>query len=399
MTTNDADSPPSRTATAYDGSTDDDHAPCGLVTMTLDGVIIRCNRAFHELAGRGADELLGRTRFFGLLTRGGQIHYETSWGPALRLHGRVTELACELMHPTRGKVLILLNAAVQVDEAGSPVVVHVAVFEAAQRRHYEQELVAQTKRLAASEARARALSATLQRTLLPPVLPHVEGLDLGACYRPAGDGSDVGGDFYDIFQTGDQSWVVVVGDVCGKGVEAAVLTALSRYSLRAAAMQQPSPAYALGVLNSVLLADGSDRHATVAYLRLDRQGDRWRVRSAFAGHPLALLRHRDGEVTTFGEAGQAVGLFADIETQEAEHVLEPGQSLLLHTDGVTEARRGADFFGEQRLAHLLRPSLPSAQARADVMLREVLAFQGPIGSDDIACVIVHLPELRPSGTT
>ena len=122
---------------------------------------------------------------------------------------------------------------------------------------------------------ARALAQTLQQTLIPPSPPLVPGLEVAAVYRPAGTGEEVGGDFYDVFQVAEDDWVVVLGDVCGKGVEAAVVTALVRYTIRASSVLAPDPASALADLDGVLLAHGSDRFCTVVLLRLRRREGAW----------------------------------------------------------------------------------------------------------------------------
>ncbi len=361
--------------------------------------MLRCNQTFLDLVGRPSEVLVDTLRFADLLTRGGQIYFETHCTPLLRLHGRAQEIALEIARPDGRRVPVLLNATVDQASDGPPVLIHAAVFEAAQRRNYELELLEQSKRLATSEAHARALAATLQQTLLPPLTPQIAGLDLGACYRPSGDGGEVGGDFYDLVQTGADAWMVALGDVCGKGVDAAVLTALIRYTLRAAAMQDASPAHALTVVNDVLHAEGNERHATVACLRLDRHGAAWRVRAAYAGHPLALLRRRDGSVDTFGVPGQAVGLFPEITVQDDDVELHPGDALLLYTDGIPEARHDGRFFGEDRLVQVLAAPLPAAQQRIDELLRTVMDYQDQRSSDDIAAVLLRVPEGGAEGAS
>ncbi|HUR50587.1 MAG TPA: SpoIIE family protein phosphatase [Mycobacteriales bacterium] len=372
-----------------------DRAPCGFLSLTPDGTIIKANATFCDMSGRARSELVGKVRFAELLTRGGQIYYETHYAPLLRMHGQAREIALELARPGAAALPVLVNAVQDSDERGQPQVVRAAVFDASQRRQYEQELLEQSRRLAASEARARGLAETLQQTLIPPLPPAVPGLDVGACYRPAGDGSEVGGDFYDIFQTSEVSWVVVLGDVCGKGAEAAVLTALSRYTLRAAAMQDPRPSHALGVLNQVLHQHASDRFATAVCLELRAQGDRWSVQIAHGGHPLVLLRDVDGSVSTVGRPGDVLGLFTAVETPDHVVDLLPGQALLAYTDGVPEARASGALYGEDRISEVLARPLGSAQERLDELLDDVLAFGNGRSSDDIACVMLLRP-LEPS---
>jgi sigma-B regulation protein RsbU (phosphoserine phosphatase) len=131
--------------------------------------------------------------------------------------------------------------------------VRTAVFDATERRQYEQELLRAKQRAQESEERARLLARTLQQSLIPPAPPDIPGLQVSAAYRPAGNGDEIGGDFYDVFQLGPGEWMVAVGDVRGKGVEAAVVTSLVRHTTRAAAVGHPQPSQVLDMLNQVLL--------------------------------------------------------------------------------------------------------------------------------------------------
>ena len=153
-----------------------------------------------------------------------------------------------------------------------------------------------------SEERAQALARTLQSTLIPPSPPSLPGLDVSAAYRPAGDGEEVGGDFYDIFQIAPGDWVVAIGDVCGKGVEAAVVTALVRYSLRALSVQQDLPSAVLHALNDILVAQGTDRFCTVVLVRLRLDEDGWLATFASGGHPLPLHVSSTGTVRPVGQS-------------------------------------------------------------------------------------------------
>jgi phosphoserine phosphatase RsbU/P len=247
-----------------------DRAPCGYLSTTPDGTIIKANATFLGLTGYERQDLVGRKRFVQLLTAGGRIYHETHYAPMLRMHGNAREIALELVCKDGRRLPVLINSVLERDDFDDPIVIRTAIFDASHRRQYEEELLREKNRAEASEARAIALARTLQQTLIPPHVPDIDGLEVGGEYRPAGDGSEVGGDFYDIFQAGDDDWVVVIGDVCGKGVEAAVVTALARYTLRAAAVQDPSPAHALTVLNAALLGADTDRFCTAAVLRLRR---------------------------------------------------------------------------------------------------------------------------------
>ena len=152
----------------------------------------------------------------------------------------------------------------------------------------------------------------MQQSLLPPVLPSIAGVELAARYRPAGEGNEVGGDFYDVFATGRDDWAVVMGDVCGKGAAAAAVTALARYTLRAAAMQARKPSRVLATLNEALRRQQTDqRFCTVAYVRVRRVEQRIRATIACGGHPLPLILRANGRVETAGVPGTMLGFFDD----------------------------------------------------------------------------------------
>ena len=202
-------------------------APCGLLSLRPDGDVVTVNRTFLRWTGHDPATVVGRS-LRELLAIGDRIFYETHYAPLLRMQDEVRELAVTLVCP-RGRLPVLLNSVLDRDADGVPRSIRIAVFLAGDRRSYEGELLAARRRAEASEARARLMALTLQTSLLPPELPRVPGLDLGAVYRPAGRGDEVGGDFYDVFSTGPDDWAVAVGDVVGKGVTAATLTSLVRH--------------------------------------------------------------------------------------------------------------------------------------------------------------------------
>lgn len=182
------------------------------------------------------------------------------------------------------------------------------------------------------------IARTLQESLLPPHLPEIPGFEVAARYRAAGEGTDVSGDFYDLFQTTDGCWSVLMGDVCGKGADAAALTALARHTLRAAAIREASPSRVLELLNDAILrADPAERLCTVAYASLcpNRDGSTG-VRLASAGHPLPLVLRASGAVETAGSPGTMLGVEAAPRLHDADLELEPGDALVLHTDGVAD---------------------------------------------------------------
>jgi sigma-B regulation protein RsbU (phosphoserine phosphatase) len=367
-----------------------EHAPCGLLTTAPDGTVLRVNATFEDLTGHRRDDLVGRRTFADLLTAGGRIYHETHFAPMLQMQGTVREVALDLVRSDGTRLPVLVNAAVEMGSDGSPRVVRVAVFDATQRREYERELLRAKERAEDSESRARSLARTLQSTLIPPSPPTVPGLDVSAAYRPAGDGEEVGGDFYDVFQTSADEWVVALGDVRGKGVEAAVVTALVRYTIRAVCMQVDRPSAVLHALNDVLIGQEEDRFCTVVLVRLRQDADGWSATVSAGGHPLPLLLTGDGRLDTVGAPGSLVGILEEVEYVDRGFRLTPGDLLVLYTDGVTEGRRGNDFYGEERLASSVLVHRAAAQP-AEVLLGEVLGFQEGAARDDIAVVAVRVP--------
>jgi sigma-B regulation protein RsbU (phosphoserine phosphatase) len=372
-----------------------DRAPCGYLTTTPDGVIAKVNRTFMTLSGYAEDDLVGRRRFVDLLTAGGRIYHETHFSPMLRMQGTAREIAFELVCADGRRLPVLVNSVLARDSADAAVAVHTAVFDASQRREYERELLRAKQQAEASEDRARLLSHTLQQSFIPPSHPQIPGLDLATAYRPAGKGAEIGGDFFDVFEIGPDDWCLLIGDVCGKGIEAALVTALARHTIRAAAVRQPEPSAMLNTLNEVLLHHETDRFCTVALARLRRDGDGWNVTVSCGGHPLPLLVGPGSAPVAVGQPGSLVGIFASPRFHDSQVELQPGQAIVVYTDGVTEAR-GADreLFGEARIADSLERAAGSATALVDGLLDEVISFQIGKPTDDLAIVAVARPSMN-----
>jgi phosphoserine phosphatase RsbU/P len=387
----------------YDALLEDDpeslyeRAPCGYLSTDPDGRIVKVNATFARLTGYSPEYLVGK-RFADLLTGGGRIYHETHYAPMLRMQGTVREVAFDVVRPDGSRLPVLVNAALERRPSGEPRVVRIAVFDATERREYERELVRSLRRAEHSEAQAKSLARTLQQTLIPPIPPHIPGLDVSAAYRPAGDGEEVGGDFYDIFQLGADDWVVTLGDVCGKGVDAAVITALVRHTLRALTVQIDEPDEVLHKLNDVLLAHGTDRFCTVLLLRLRRDDGTWAVSTSSGGHPLPLRVVDGGVPTTVGMPGSLVGVLTEPVFHRIGFRLTPGEALVLYTDGVTEGRSGQEFYGEQRLLDsIVAHTGPDTEWPANEIMEHVVAFQHGMPRDDIAIVTIRVPgEGRPT---
>jgi PAS domain S-box-containing protein len=242
--------------------------------------------------------------------------------------------------------------------------------------------------------RSRAEQAkTLQASLLPPRLPEIEGLVIDTRYQPVGDGSLVGGDFYDVFALGDGRWGLMIGDVCGQGVVAASLTSLVRYTARAAARQWSSPADVLRFTNSTLGEhDLGERFCTILFAAIEPDESGAALTIAVGGHHPALL-HRPGEgITTVGEPGSALGLLPDALITDTSVRLAPGDTLVLFTDGVIEARTPeGEHVGEDFLTTIVAANAAAGPAAIGAAVeRAVLDIGGGRSHDDMAVLTVGI---------
>jgi PAS domain S-box-containing protein len=237
------------------------------------------------------------------------------------------------------------------------------------------------------------IARTLQQSLLPAELPDIPGIEAAARFRPTGEGNEVGGDFYDLFESGGRGWTVVMGDVCGKGPDAAAVTALARYTLRAAAMRERLPSRSLGLLNEALLRQRVDRRfCTVAYAYLEPLAEGARIGFASGGHPLPLLLRANGTVEAVGAPGTLLGVVPDPDFEDRSLALAPGDALVFYTDGVIESRvSNGHALDEERLAELVATC---AGADADGIAARVedaaLAAQGGSPRDDIAVLVLRV---------
>jgi serine phosphatase RsbU (regulator of sigma subunit) len=241
----------------------------------------------------------------------------------------------------------------------------------------------------------REIAETLQRSLLPQRLPRIQGLDVDARYCAAGDGMVVGGDFYDVFRTNGTAWGIAIGDVCGKGPHAAALTALVRYTLRAAALWETRPERVMAMLNEAILDQRADhRFCTAIYGQLQLQPEgRARVDFVTAGHPLPIVRRAGGAVETVGTHSTVLGVVPDPQLHADTVELGPGDLMVLYTDGVTEVRkRGREVFGVDQLIALLGEIGDVSAAKAAERVEDaVLNASGGPPRDDLAVVAVRIP--------
>jgi PAS domain S-box-containing protein len=241
------------------------------------------------------------------------------------------------------------------------------------------------------------IARVLQRSLLPPHLPEIPGVEVGAEYLSVGEASEVGGDFYDLINSVEDGWICAIGDVRGKGVEAASVTALARYTIRAVTLKNDRPSEVLAALNEAMLRQlPEDRFCTTACVRLEPQDGLAGVGVdvSRAGHPPPLLVRPEGAVEEVGCSGRVLGVFPDAELRDTSLRLMPGEALVLYTDGVTEARSpDGDFFGEGRLRHLLSSCAGcDAVTFARRVKGAVLDFQEGYQRDDLAVLVLRASE-------
>ncbi|MFH8293090.1 PP2C family protein-serine/threonine phosphatase [Streptomyces sp. NPDC018059] len=340
-------------------------APCGYLSTLMDGTIAKINARLLDWLGLEREAVVGRKRFTDLLTVGGKLYHETHFAPLLRMQGEISGIALEMKRADGGRMPVLVSSVVKHGSTGEPLLIRTTLSDARDRRAYEEELLRRQK--AAEEARKQAEAdrarlqealAVLQQSLLPASLSPVPGVETAAHYHTASP-DRLGGDFYDVFALDGKRFAFFLGDVCGKGPQAAAVTSLTRYTLRAAALHDPDPVSALSTLNTVLhdryTGSGDPRYCTTIFGTLDPDPvtGHVAVRLASGGHPSALTLRADGTAAFLPTpGGLLVGILPEASFTTATTVLAPGDTLLLYTDGLTEARTGDDrgaLFGEEAL--------------------------------------------------
>lgn len=238
-----------------------------------------------------------------------------------------------------------------------------------------------------------ALAETLRAALLPPELPTIPGIELGARYRAAQEATEIGGDFYEVAALGNGAWTVSVGDVCGKGVDAAVLTGQVRQSLRTAVLANDDPPASLSLLNAAMLATDGTRFVTLLHgvMRVDEGGAH--IRLACGGHPQPLVLRSDGRVDLVSVTGTLVGMLPGVTFGASDIHLGPGETLLFYTDGITEARVDGELLGPERLMAMFGDcrGMP-AQSVTERVEQFVLEYLAGRPHDDLAILAI-----RPTG--
>jgi serine phosphatase RsbU (regulator of sigma subunit)/anti-sigma regulatory factor (Ser/Thr protein kinase) len=239
------------------------------------------------------------------------------------------------------------------------------------------------------EQRVRHLAHGLQAGLVPPTLPQVPRFEVAGWYRAGALEQEVGGDFYDVFEARPGLWMAVIGDVCGKGPEAASLTALARYTLRAVAHQAAEPSEALRMLNDSILEQRTDqRFMTVALAQLVTSGSDHGVTISSGGHHPALVLRGGGEVEEVGPPGTLLGIYPDPRLADVRLELMPGEALVLFTDGLNE-RRNPTQDRAASIRHLLRTAGGSSAGELVGSLADLALRDGARAEDDVAVLVLR----------
>jgi sigma-B regulation protein RsbU (phosphoserine phosphatase) len=373
-----------------------ENAPCGYLSTRMDGQIAKINTTLLTWLGYTRDQLVGRRSFSDLLTVGGRMYHETHFAPLLAMQGEIGGVALELRAVDGTRRPVLVNSAVKTNAAGEPLLIRTTIVDAHDRRAYERELLRARRAAEVERERLQALVSTLQRSLLPSALPAVPGLESAAYYHFASQ-DEVGGDFYDLFPLGADRCGLFLGDVCGKGAQAATVTSLIRYTLRAAAVYDPDPAAVLSTLDTAL-QEGFDpdieHFCSVIFGLITPDGDGFLLTLARGGHPEPLLIRADGTARYLAmPSGPLLGVFDHVLFEATTIRLEPGDTLLLYTDGLTEARTddAGGRYGEQALRAFAASIVPATAASVVTAVIALLDELGGGVQDDTALLALSVP--------
>src|SRR4051794_7368437 len=311
----------------------------------------------------------------------------------------VDEEHLELMRQLQLKSVMIVPMVARGRTLGA-----ISIVAAESGRSFDQSDLALAEELASRAAMATdnarlytelsGIADTLQAELLPTEIPDIPGIDVAVRYRAAGELNRVGGDFYDVFGRGPNEWAVVIGDVSGKGAPAAAVTALARYTLRTATANADTPSAALDALNEALLERRRDQEfCSVALAFVTLRDGGLDVKLSLGGHPPALIKRASGEVDTVGTPGLLMGFVHDPPLVDDDLRLGAGDTLLLYTDGVTDAAHEGDRFGDARLSGLVTELDPTLHASeiAETIEHTAVAHADFQPQDDMALVVVQVP--------
>ncbi|MFB4426643.1 PP2C family protein-serine/threonine phosphatase [Streptomyces sp. QL37] len=375
-----------------------ENAPCGYLSTLMDGRIVKVNGTLLKWLGHRREDLVGHRHFSDLLTIGGRLYHETHFSPLLRMQGEVNGVALELKAADGTRLPVLVTSTVKRDDHGEPLLIRTTLLDARDRRTYERELLRARQEAERDRERLQRLATTLQRTLIPPAIEPVPGMEVAAHYHFASP-DEVGGDFYDLFAPSAGRWAFFMGDVRGKGAGAAVVTSLARYTLRAAAVSDPVPATVLANLNTALnhqVQEDEPLFCTVIFglLTPEENDVGFQVVMAGGGHPPAVLLRADGSADYLPTpGGQLVGVVPDAQFTTVTLDLRPGDTLLLYTDGLTEARtrKPGERYGDEALLAFARSLAPTSAPGAVEAFTALLDSFGEGLDDDTALLAMSVP--------
>lgn len=355
-----------------------------VITMDDQGRVVEFNPAAERVFGYRSEEATGRVLAELIIPpalrarhRQGVARYLET-GVSRILGGRV-EL--EAMR-SDGSVFPVELAITSVPGPGRPMFTGY-LRDITARQRAERALLDSAERFA-------NMAQTLQASLLPPVLPDIPGITLASLYRAAVEGTEVGGDFYDVFETGRGDWALTLGDVMGKGMEAAALTGLARYSLRAAAIRARRPEAVLAVLNEAIYRQHPDRFCTVAYARLRLEPRGVRLTLASGGHPPPLVITAAGRVQALETTGMLIGPFPSWEGKQRSTLLDRGDQIVFYSDGVLEARRGSEILGLEGLIQIVSEAAPRRAADTVALIEQTVAEYAGEAKDDMAVLVAAI---------
>jgi phosphoserine phosphatase RsbU/P len=347
-----------------------ENAPCGYLTTALDGTILKVNSTFEAWTGLDREELLGKKRFQDLLGAGGRIYHETHYSPMLRMQGEVKEIAFEIERAGGSRLPALVNSV--LDDGRQ--IIRTTVFDASDRRRYEQELLR-------AQEREHEIAQQLQRSLLAGALPAATGLEVVASYRPAAGRLEVGGDWYDAFWLDEDRVGLVVGDVVGRGIEAAATMGQLRSATRALASTDLPPGRLLEALDAYARRHEVGLMATVVYAELHLRS--LELRFGCAGHPPpVLVSGGQTRLLWEGRSRPLAGYGQERRCRpEATCQLTSGSLLVLYTDGLVERRGRAIDIGLEHLVGQVRTL--ERDARSSLSATLLHALDDSDHSDDV----------------
>jgi phosphoserine phosphatase RsbU/P len=357
-------------------------APCGYLSTALDGTLLKVNRTFETWTGFERGELVGERRFESLLAPGGRIYHETHYAPLLRMQGQVREIALEIVRADGSRLPVLVNSTLVKGPDGQPKLIRTTVFDASDRRRYEEELLR-------AQRREREIARQLQGSMLAGELPVSAEVEVAASYQPADSTLEVGGDWYDAFWLSRHRVGLVVGDVVGRGIEAAATMGQLRSATRALASTGQPPSGLLEALDAYCARHSVGFLTTMVYVELNI--DSHELRFACAGHLPPVLAS-GSEAAHLGWEGRSLplglGTREGEERPEARCRLEAGSIVALYTDGLVERRRQSLDSGLERLVAEVEANRGEPPARLTAHL--LRAFATSERQDDACAMALSL---------